>query len=180
MTNDFSKIMVNETRGRKIADLYMAAPDWDPTPETVASYDAFIAETARQYDAMIHSGLNVIFQDDDPYADAEEMFADAASGTLRVYRTRDGEDHPYHTNRQNDVFRAVHDYYGHFGSGRNFSRHGEEAAWTKHSRMYTPLARRAMTTETRGQNSAFIFALGGLTFPTQKFTLLPAWVADLA
>jgi hypothetical protein len=53
----------------------------------------------------------------------------------------------------NDAFRFVHDFFGHSERGNGFGAVGEENAWDVHARMYTPLARRAMTTETRGQNS---------------------------
>lgn len=43
----------------------------------------------------------------------------------------------------------------------------------KHSQMYSEKARPAMTSETRGQNSAMIFNLGGQDFPEQKVGLLP-------
>ena len=46
--------------------------------------------------------------------------------------------------------------------------------------MYSPLARRAMTTETRGQNNAMIFYLGGQCFPVQKAALLPEEFSDPA
>ena len=60
----------------------------------------------------------------------------------------DGIDATY-----NDIFRIVHDYFGHALEGSTFSPRGEENAWQAHVRMYTPLAAKAMTTETRGQNS---------------------------
>ena len=53
----------------------------------------------------------------------------------------------------NDLFRFVHDFFGHTERGNGFGPVGEENAWDVHARMYTPKARRAMTTETRGQNS---------------------------
>ena len=49
-----------------------------------------------------------------------------------------------------DKFRAVHDYFGHIKDGNGFRAGGEENAWRSHAAMYSPLARRAMTTETRG------------------------------
>lgn len=55
--------------------------------------------------------------------------------------------------RVNDVFRFVHDIFGHSERGNSFGPLGEENAWDVHSRMYSKLARRAMTSETRGQNS---------------------------
>jgi hypothetical protein len=53
----------------------------------------------------------------------------------------------------NDIFRFVHDFFGHAKLGNGFGAVGEENAWNVHSKMYSPLAKRAMTTETRGQNS---------------------------
>jgi hypothetical protein len=86
----------------------------------------------------------------------------------------------------NDAFRAVHDAFGHFGPGNPFFRApGEERAWAEHSRMYSPDARGAMTSETRGQNSWLNFgpfaernrtALGADTvFADQKTGLLDPW-----
>lgn len=53
----------------------------------------------------------------------------------------------------NDVFRGVHDIFAHVKEGFETGPRGEENAWRQHAAMYSPEARRAMTTETRGQNS---------------------------
>lgn len=53
----------------------------------------------------------------------------------------------------NDRFRAVHDYFGHSVEGYEFGKNGEENAWIHHSKMFSPLAQLALSTETRGQNS---------------------------
>jgi hypothetical protein len=53
----------------------------------------------------------------------------------------------------NDLFRFVHDAFGHGKLGNSFGPVGEENAWYVHSQMFSPDARRAMTSETRGQNS---------------------------
>jgi hypothetical protein len=68
-----------------------------------------------------------------------------------------------HQLRANDVFRIVHDYFGHVKDGHGFRAKGEEGAWQAHSQMYSPLARRAMTTETRGQNSWVNYGPNGET-----------------
>jgi hypothetical protein len=70
--------------------------------------------------------------------------------------------------RANDVFRIVHDYFGHFKEGNGFRAEGEENAWRSHSAMYSPLARRAMTSETRGQNSWLNYGPHGDTNRTAK------------
>ena len=53
----------------------------------------------------------------------------------------------------NDVFRIVHDYFGHAKEGHGFGAHGEENAWKNHMQMFSPMAQKALTAETRGQNS---------------------------
>lgn len=79
----------------------------------------------------------------------------------------------------NDMFRAVHDAFGHAAIGCGFDEHGEEAAWLAHSYLYSPLARQALTTETRGQNCALIYGSHGEGFPVQKIALLPEEFAEL-
>ena len=89
----------------------------------------------------------------------------------------------------NDAFRAVHDIFGHFGSGNPFFRHkGEERAFLEHSRMYSPEARGAMASETRGQNSWLNFGPHGeanrtantldTVFADQKTGLMPRWASE--
>jgi hypothetical protein len=53
----------------------------------------------------------------------------------------------------NDLFRAVHDYYGHAAEGNGFRANGEYNAWRAHRQMYSDAARGAMDSETLGQNS---------------------------
>jgi hypothetical protein len=45
--------------------------------------------------------------------------------------------------------------------------------------MFNGLGRRAMTSETRGQSSAFIWVNGGREFPPQKAVLLPDWISEI-
>lgn len=175
---DFNRIIANPERGQEIARLFMAARSWTDDKTTRDAYDAFAAETEDQYRHMIASGLKVKFTENDPYPDARVMFADVSRGVLKVFKSKPGH-HPYMSVRETDVFRAVHDFHGHYGTGRGFDRHGEEAAWVRHSQMYSPLARRAMTTETRAQNNAFIWVYQGRVFPPQKMMLLPPWASDV-
>jgi hypothetical protein len=88
-----------------------------------------------------------------------------------VLSTKTTGGHPFFSDDENDMFRAVHDVFGHAGTGRGFDRHGEEAAYQSHASMYSPLARMALATETRGQNAALI--TGGGQFAEQKVALLP-------
>jgi hypothetical protein len=85
----------------------------------------------------------------------------------------------------NDLFRAVHDAFGHGLEGSGFRARGEENAWQAHSRLYTGDAVGAMTSETRGQNSWVNFGPNGernrtasaedTKFADQKVGLMPEW-----
>lgn len=169
--------------GPAIGRAYQEAPSFDP--RAIPSYEAFRRETGRQFEFMTGSrrrgglGIDVGVTPGDPYPDAPSMVHDVRENNrLNVLSTRTTGGHPFLADDDNDMFRAVHDLFGHAATGRGFSRHGEEAAWMHHSQMYSPRARAAMTSETRGQNSAFIFSLGGKDFPEQKVTTLPTQYAD--
>jgi hypothetical protein len=92
------------------------------------------------------------------------MAADARKGHLHFFTGGDfpkdhllaqpsGVTHGDRDLTYNDLFRAVHDYYGHALYGNQFGPRGEEHAYRTHARMFTPRARPAMAAETRGQNS---------------------------
>lgn len=182
MEIDYSKITADLVRGPEIGRMYMDASPFVTRLAKIA-YQGFALQVERQFHTLTSCkgyGVNVIFQDEDPYPSAQAMFDDVRNhATLRIYRTTDEQAHPLLSADENNMFRAVHDFHGHYMSGRDFSRHGEEAAWVRHSQMFTGLARRAMTTETRGQNSAFIWINGGREFPAQKAILLPDWVSEI-
>lgn len=170
---DYSKIVADPDRGRAIGLDYMSRPSYDPRAE--AAYVAFRNETVRQWEELSRT-VKLTVSAQDPYADYAEMTADVtANGHLAVLSTATTGGHPFLTDVENDMFRAVHDFHGHHSTGRDFSRHGEEAAWFRHSRMYSDLARLAMTSETRGQNSVFIWLNGGREFPEQKIMMMGDW-----
>ena len=147
---------------------------------TSLARDAYrqLADHVAAPDRELGKEVVVRVSEQDPYDSAEEMFRDVRKGFLAVYATPEGQRHPLLALRENDMFRAVHDYYGHYLSGRNFDRHGEEAAWVRHSQMFTGLGRRAMTSETRGQSSALCW-ITTPEVPPQKAVLLPDWVSRI-
>jgi hypothetical protein len=183
---DPARIVACPVRGRAIAAVYQAGADWDDA--ALPAYRAFRAETARQFELLTRSagrgglGIEVRRSVADPYPDAAAMAAEVGSvRRLRIFATNGtGNGHPFLTPDENDMFRAVHDVFGHLASGRGFDRHGEDAAWFAHGRVYSALARLAMTTETRGQTSTFIWRHQGRRFPDQKLLLLPARFCDPA
>ena len=200
-------------RARMIAGAYDQMAHAPNDPIVRRAYDAMIQETLDQYNALKNSGIDFRFLRDgmsDPYAASPALgYQDLVeNGRLWVFPTEfgfgsgafDPRENPLLTRvgrigdlenaMANDAFRAVHDAYGHFGSGNPFFRHaGEERAWQEHARMYSPEARPAMTSETRGQNSWLNFgpygtanrtALGADTrFADQKTGLMPAWTYDV-
>lgn len=179
---DYSKITADPVRGPEIGRLYQDASPFITTLAKCA-YIAYASQVERQFAELTSPdghGITVQFQDEDPYPDASAMFHDVREHRLlKIYKTSAPYQHPFLSDAQNNMFRAVHDFHGHYKTQRDFSRHGEEAAWVRHSQMFTGLARRAMTSETRGQNSAFIWILGGEEFPQQKAVLLPDWVSEI-
>lgn len=85
----------------------------------------------------------------------------------------------------NDLFRAVHDAFGHGLEGSGFRARGEENAWQSHARLFTGSALGAITSETRGQNSWLNYGKFGeknrtakvedTVFADQKTGLMPDW-----
>lgn len=88
----------------------------------------------------------------------------------------------------NDLFRAVHDAFGHGLEGSGFRAQGEENAWQAHARLFTGPALGALTSETRGQNSWLNYGPHGeknrsaqvedTVFADQKTGLMPDWTSQ--
>jgi hypothetical protein len=125
-----------------------------------ASYEQLGKENAKQLDRMLNEGINISYhQGNLNYANSPQMLEDALINK-HLYTFGGGEPHqllnkidPYTGLNENQVFRAVHDYYGHGPTGASFGPRGEELAYGTHSQLYSPLAKMAAATETRGQNS---------------------------
>jgi hypothetical protein len=181
--DDYARVRLDPALGAAVAAAYVAAPVRDR--QAYAAYGAFRQETVRQYGYLVGRtefgglGVSVRVMDIDPYADAAAMMDDLAHRELKVFATAATDNpHPYLSDVENDMFRAVHDAFGHAAIGRGFDGHGEDAAWLKHSGMYSQVARRALTTETRGQSCAMLFHHGGERFAEQKAALLPRVFSD--
>lgn len=175
----YNNVLVNLPHARRMAQDFIAAPEYDP--EAAKSFRAMAEETKRQYDFMTAPeskggmGITHTVQAADPYSSSRAMINDVNEGNIRTLATKTTGPHPVFTDDENDMFRAVHDVFGHAGSGRNFNASGEEAAFRSHYDMFTPAAQGAMATETRGQNSTNNF--GGLEkgeFAPNKIALIPS------
>jgi hypothetical protein len=169
---------IDEARAKSIADAYEAMEDSPNDPEVQEAYRQLADETLAQYEDIVGAGYEVELWegDSEPYANSEAMLKDLKENKhLFIFSTEEGFGDTAITDEQrgqnamledsgmkdkngkkllyNDVFRFVHDFFGHSERGNGFGAIGEENAWDVHARMYSPNARRAMTTETRGQNS---------------------------
>ena len=176
----YGTVIAHPAMTRALAQAYSELPSYHR--DAIPAFKAMSEETKQQFDFLTRHpklgglGIHVEVTPHDPYPGPAEMIHDIEHNRrLRVLSTASTGGHPVFTNEQNDQFRAVHDAFGHAGTGRGFDRHGEEAAYLSHRGMYSPAARRALASETRGQNSAFI-ASGA--FPEQKVALLPARYAE--
>lgn len=176
----YRSVVVDTAAQDVIAAAYDALPERDTSPlgaRGVLAWQAWQAmaeETLRQAAVLRALGVHWTVVDTDPYVNAGAMFAELrATGGIRVLSSRATGGHPVWTEEVNDTFRAVHDILGHAATGRGFDRHGEEAAYQAHAALFSPLARQALATETRGQNASMLRA-GGV-FPPQKIAVLPEW-----
>lgn len=173
---DFKGTYIHPDTTRRIASAYADLPVHDP--DAVGHWEHMRHGLQQQYDRMTEPeskgglGLSVHVQDENPYDTPSEMFHDVLNNKrIHVLSTKVTGGHPVFGNDGNDMFRAVHDVFGHVGSGRGFDRHGEEAAYLSHARMFGRSAHPALVSETRGQNSYFN-TYG--EFPDQKIATLPA------
>ena len=202
---------------KRIARDFENAKNEPDNPTVIESYKAMADETFDQWRFIKETGLNIEFIKPDqsnPYPRAsKDLLIDINNNNhMWVFATDDGfgsdgiTEQDIKVNpllqktgeiidgrdvRYNDLFRIVHDYFGHALEGATFSPRGEENAWQAHVLMYSPLAAKAMTTETRGQNSWLNYsdAVGDFNrnsknkaeetiYADQKITLLSDFVVN--
>lgn len=204
---------IDEGRAREVAQAFEEMPHAPDDPKVKASYAALVKETRDQYRALRESGVKIEPIPPgmaDPYAatprlaakdvqennhlwffPTEQGFGTNPSGidlSKHPMMQRSGETMNGKPLLNNDLFRIVHDYFGHLKEGHGFRAAGEENAWRTHSLMYSDKARPAMTTETRGQNSWLNYGPHGeanrkasaadTVYAEQKVGLLPDWVTQ--
>ena len=166
----------------ELARLYDALPTYDAN--ALPAYAQFKREVNLQFQLLLAMGVKVTWNSKQNFVPSKEMFRDLdVNWAMEVFTG--GEMHQT-LGVTNFRFRAIHDYFGHYVGRNNFTPDGEERAWEQHSKMFSPLARRAMTSETRGQNSWFNYAPCNMEvlprnrkFAQQKTALLPMWASEL-
>lgn len=202
-------LKINPEVSSKIANAYSALQHSPNDPAVQKAYNALINETVQQYKDMQKEGLKISKIKEgmsNPYPTSKAMIEDIAKNKhLWYYPTEQGfgsssvdqSKHPMlkvtdllddegKPMLANDVFRAVHDYQGHYKGNNKFGALGEEKAYQQHKRMFSPEAVKALTTETRGQNSWVNYGPLGeanranpanTTYADQKAGLLPDWAS---
>ena len=166
-------VRVDPVQSRDISDAYLSATETLQDPATRAAYRALAAECYGIVDALRAEGLDVIYTPDDPYQNSADMIGDVRDNRrLRVFTG--GAPHSL-LGAANDAFRAVHDALGHAVVGNGFGAVGEETAYRVQRAAHSPLARRALTTETRGQTAVFRFGPTPGAYAPQRALILPAW-----
>ncbi len=202
-------VKADPARGARIIAKAFDDMKHDPRdPQVAVAYRAMINETLAQYQFVKKLGIKIDVIKagmDDPYPEGpRQVHDDVRRGHIWFFPTSSGHgtlseirDNPLleptdefvgdHRMLANDIFRVVHDIFGHAKEGFGFGPHGEENAWQSHMRMYSPLAARAMTTETRGQNSWVNYGPYGeqnraeqkkTVYADQKVGILPSWVSE--
>lgn len=199
---------VDVERAKRIANEYEKMANNPQALPTKKAYDALIDETQAQYEALKKAGYKFEFmpKNVDLYGNPRNAINDLVQNKhLYVFSTNEGfggtrakealKANPLLKKTDetwdgkpvlaNDMFRAVHDVFGHAKHGVGFRAGGEENAFQSHARMFSPEALPAAASETRGQNSWVNFGpLGELNrtanpivtqYAEQKTGLMPAW-----
>jgi len=207
-------VEVDEVFATRVADAFKAMKHNPQDPEVFGAYSDMIRQTSSQYEALIDAGYTFSFMDPDadPYEGnpVNAMRDLHANKRMAIYPTKAGfgMDETLPTPKENplmwetdylipdadgvmtpmlanDVFRAVHDVFGHGLEGAGFRAQGEENAFQAHIKLYTGRAVGAVASETRGQNSWLNYGPYGeqnrtasvyeTVFADQKIGLMPEW-----
>ena len=197
---------IDPDRAKRLADAYDKMENNPSNKAVKKSYDAMIEETLEQYETLRKKGYTFSFmlESGDIYGNPRNAINDIVQNQrLSVFPTEQGfgtlseasEANPLLMRigekwdgkevTANDVFRAVHDVFGHGKHGVGFRAGGEENAFQAHARMYSPEALPAVTSETRGQNSWVNYGPFGefnrkaspleTIYADQKTGIMPNW-----
>jgi hypothetical protein len=167
---------LDEAYCRRVADRYDRQPPAAPDTRTRELYERFRLETRAQFDLVREAGIDVVpfGGDGPPYASSQELLDDVRSGTVKVTLTSahhgphpPGIDHPLRAPAgvqahgieltYNDLFRVVHDVFGHVLGGTGFGPRGEFAAAFSHMLLCSEQVRPVVFVEQIGQICWFFY-----------------------
>lgn len=169
------QVKINPEHGKVIAEAFDSMKHEPNHPHVKAAYNALINETKNQFKEMLNQGFkfsSIKPNQENPYKTSKDLHADIKQNKhIHFFPTDQGfgsgpneyTDHPmlqptefHHEGKPllaNDLFRIVHDYRGHhLGGESTFGPKGEHQAYLTHKKDFSPLAQKALATETMGQN----------------------------
>ena len=193
---------LNPELGARRATWYQNAESTPTEPATAAAYHSLAQDVKAQYRYLTEKlGVKVIADNGDigagrTYETPGHMVQDIVDNkTLHVTPTEANSAHPVEAMNEvagkdatgkpmtvNDMFRAVHDYFGHSRAGNDVGPNGEDIAWQLHQQMFRPESIPALATETAGQNGYLNFSQSNQAlkaagqpaeFGPQKAALMP-------
>lgn len=152
------KAAVFDAYAREMPDVVQQAGAKSYDELMARSYEQLAKETEDQF-KLLPLNLSYHRAGEGDYDSSKDLLKDIY-GNKHMYVYQGGDPHDFLNKvdpgtglNTNEMFRAVHDFYGHALHGNQFGPKGEEIAWGAHSQTFSPLARLAMSSETRGQNS---------------------------
>lgn len=176
---DYNSIsQVNSLYCAKIAIIFQNLKHAPQNSEVFFCYEQFKAETKSQFLFLRECGVSVRpwLHDGQPYLNSKHLFDEfCKTKTLFLYLTASGygpdcnyeHQHPMLEESgicidgisltYNDLFRAVHDVFGHINGFNSFSCLGELRAALNHMKLYSEEACQAMLSETVGQICWYYF-----------------------
>lgn len=202
------QVDVHPEMAKKVASAYHEMQHTPTDPATQKAYGALINETKDQFEHLKNNGFKfskIQPGQENPYKSSKDLFKDVHENNHAWYfptesgfgnEDQEFKDHPLLQKvktssgdmHANDLFRVVHDVFGHAKEGNGFGPKGEENAYRHHMQMYSPEAQKALTSETRGQNSWVNFGPHGeqnranpqnTVYAQQKAGLMPDWTRGM-
>lgn len=116
----------------------------------------------------------VIFTTDDVYQSAKEM-REKVAATGEIYIFTEWSGHPYLTQDENNMGRAVHDVWAHMVCGCPFTFQGEYNAYLEQRKHYPESTWRVLFAEIPGQTAAYYFK-GSFDYDQRAFEAPKEWL----
>jgi hypothetical protein len=162
---------------REVAAIFDRAPRLAMDEHLKEGYEALRRQSLELYESIVEGGIRIEPWKGpcQPYRSSAELREQVRqTGVLRLYLTRDGHGPAgstgWHPLREpagitaggvelthNDVFRVVHDVFGHVVVDNSFGPRGELQATRLHMHMYPPMSHPVLFTEQIGQICWFFY-----------------------
>lgn len=155
-----------------VAEQYLEKPEQDLTAE----YEALGRYNQNRFEDI---PIPVVFTENDPYSDAEELF-EGIEGDEELRIFSGGSSPEGMTDKQNLKGRAVHDYFGHYKNQCGFSLEGEFTKWFNQKSEVPEMSEALYFSEVVGQTALVHYLEDGFEDPDfdQRSVLIDEDVRD--